>query len=78
MGASRETINIWFWIKKGWIFRKGEFRRIIKSSYFWQDSFLTYFNRIIGCKLFGHHKIHNVDNGNGERILFCFSCYRKV
>ena len=40
-----------------------------KSPYFVQDNFKTPFNRIIGCRIFGHRKVHDG---------YCFNCYRDV
>jgi hypothetical protein len=79
MSACRETANIWFWMRKGWLFRRGELRRILRSNYFWQDSFLTQFNRLLGCRLFGHRAIKDIsDPHQPVEELFCFSCYRHV
>jgi len=72
MATCRGTANIWFYLKRL------EFRWVIKSlrnEYFWQDSFWTYWNRLIGCRILGHRKIYKKLDEDGD---FCFNCYRNV
>jgi len=76
MRACREGSNIWFWLFKQNKQYRRSFRNLIKSKYFWQDSFLTHINRFIGCKLFGH-KITKLLDDN-KHINFCFKCYSEV
>jgi hypothetical protein len=44
-------------------------------KFFYQDNFKTPFNRLIGCKLFGHRHIRKSGIDGSE---FCFNCYRRV
>ena len=37
-----------------------------------QDTILTRFNRVIGCKMFGHRNLKVTDCGQ----VFCFNCNR--
>jgi hypothetical protein len=86
MGASRETGNIWWYIKKLFTanykfkWRIKDFFRCFSNEYFWQDSFFTHWNRIIGCKIRGHRKTGTIgsDEDSEKRIPFCFNCYRKI
>ena len=52
-------------------------RRLWRSSYFWQDSFVTHWNRLVGCRLLGHRKVENV-GFTDEPELTCFNCHRKL
>lgn len=63
MGASRETFNIWIDIKrKNWAKLKMSLKCLFftnkknkwRREYIIKDSFITPFNKRIGCKLFGH------------------------
>jgi uncharacterized membrane protein len=56
--VSRQNFNLFYYLLHGKI---KEFfkRKMWKNEYFWQDTFLTFFNRLIGCKIFGHRKIAN-------------------
>lgn len=80
MGCGRENANIWRWLF-GVKFRKYRrpFRQLIKSPYFWQDSFWTYWNRLIGCR-FNHKDIHEGchDESKTEGKGYCFACYREA
>lgn len=81
MGACRETAAITEIIKIGKRWNSplseilGNIKKAFSSRYFIQDNFKTPFNRIIGCKLFGHKKVQYLEEDN---IYFCFNCYREV
>jgi hypothetical protein len=49
-----------------------------RSGYLWQDSFLTHFNRLLGCSLFGHREVKKLVGDNMKKGDFCFNCYRDV
>ena len=79
MGACRESSDIWFLLKRknlrGKLFKK----RFWTNEYIWHDSFGKYFNRLIGCLLFGHRKVQNVsDYLPKEKEMHCFNCERRV
>lgn len=80
MGCGRENANIWTWLF-GIKYRKyrQSFRRLIRSHYFWQDSFWTYWNRLIGCR-FAHKNIQYIEDDYSGKYnkKFCFACYRKI
>ncbi len=78
MGACREGASIWFWLWRGRKFKSRSWRRIFQSPYFWQDSFLTPFNRLIGCKLFGHRNVRDISDPGQPKEWHCFSCYRTI
>jgi hypothetical protein len=75
--VSRQNFNLFYYLLHGKI---KEFfkRKMWKNEYFWQDTFLTFFNRLIGCKIFGHRKIHFVEDENDKPVVYCFNCYRKI
>ena len=73
MNGNRETANIWFW---AFTLHRLPIR-ILKSRYFLQDSFLTYWNRLIGCRL-GGHKTKLLVGENTTEYDFCFKCYRQI
>lgn len=69
--TSRETSNIWFYIKHmnlKYFFKK----RLYKTDYFWHDSFAIYFRRLFGCK----HRLLEVYDSNDKKHLYCFKCER--
>jgi len=87
--AQRQCASLWYYLgfwknyagkgKNKWRFPDFLKEKIWNSEYFIQDTFLTYWNRFIGCKLFGHGVIMFVnDMGSTEDHAFCFSCYQKV
>jgi len=88
MGACREGANLWFYLgfwkngggtgKNKWRFPEFIKTKRWRSEYFWQDTFLIYFNRLVGCRLFGHRKIHTTDEYRMNDTFFCFNCYRKL
>lgn len=71
MGGCRETANIWFYIKKGWF---NKISKVIRSKYFWHDSFGKYFNRYIKCKITGHKNVSNISEDPRKVEMFCFDC----
>ena len=87
MSAQRENCSLWFYYgfwknyagegKNKWRFPEFIKRKKWKNSYFWQDTFLTYWNRFLGCKIFGHKKVQRVDD-NDVVYFFCFNCHQKV
>lgn len=85
MGRSRQTANLWWYLfgfythYKPWRWRFPEFikSKLWTSSYFWQDSFLTHWNRMLGCKL-TKHKTQIIYDDNDVKREFCFKCYRNV
>lgn len=80
MSCSREGANVWRWLFsiKYRKYRQS-FKRLINNPYFWQDSFWTYWNRLIGCR-FRHKDIHPDchDDRKPEGKGFCFACYREA
>ena len=42
-----------------------------------QDSFLTHWNRLIGCRI-TKCNLRTIDSHNGVTHQFCFKCYREV
>lgn len=88
MGCNREGASLWFHLgfwenyagrgKRKW--RLPEFikRKRWNSKYFWQDTFLTHWNRFLGCKIFGHRNVKSIDDDNGLRKDFCFNCYKDI
>ena len=82
MGTCRENADVFYYLFKRypsgrWMGRKLLTKHFWKSPYLWQDSFWTYFNRLIGCRL-GHGNIQEIDKDNGKIGKFCFNCYREV
>ena len=75
MGTSRETNNIWFYLKKRWW---KQFFEAFKGPYFWHDSFGQYINRWILCPLLGHRKVHNVSDPGEPPKMYCFNCERII
>lgn len=84
MGDSRETFNIWFDIKRRnwtrlkmslkWLFfvdKNNKWRR----EYVTKDSFITPFNKRIGCKIFGH-KWSTEEEGRKYDFdgIYCWKC----
>lgn len=78
MGECRERADIWYWLGLRWNFPEFVKRKIWKSEYFWHDSFGRYWNRIIGCRLFGHRSVINVSDSNEEKRIHCFYCERDI
>ena len=88
MGAQRENYSLWFYLgfcknyagegKSKWRFPGFIKQKKWRNSYFWQDTFLTYWNRFLGCKIFGHKKVQRVDDDNDVVYFFCFKCYSRV
>ncbi len=78
MGCDRENANIWWHLFRSPRFFKRKYRtplkKIVRSPYFWQDSFFTHWNRWIGCRK-QHKRLQNLGCGEG---WFCFACYRSV
>jgi hypothetical protein len=76
MGASRDTADIW------WLFWNRGLedivnRKVWKSSYFWKDSFLRYWNRWVGCHLFGH-ELSNIEKDDDTYSLYCWKCQQYI
>jgi len=83
MGAAREGASIWFYLfGKSKYCKPRDFfnRKLYKSPYFWQDSFWTPLNRLIGCRVLGHRNVIRIldDDNDYKPVDFCFNCYRKV
>jgi hypothetical protein len=71
----RQTANFFWYLFTGriqWFFHD----KLWKSDYFWQDTIFTRFNRLIGCRIFGH-KIRSGVNKQGDLTPFCFRCYKE-
>ncbi len=53
-----------------------------RGSYFWQDSFWQYWNKLIGCKIHGHRHITYFKEGDGcsrnEAHWYCYNCQRCI
>ncbi len=77
-GPARDGMDLFFWLKKRGIKKTIE-NKIWNKNYFWQDTVITRWNRLIGCK-FGHKNINYIedDNGNLNGRKFCFACYRDI
>ncbi len=71
-------MDLFFWVRKYGI-KKTISKRIWKRPYFLQDTVLTRWNRLIGCRQ-GHKRIEYIENDSTGRIdkQFCFACYREV
>lgn len=61
MGASRENMSLWNDLKKNnWKGFRHKLKLLFKRKETWskemiiKDSFITPFNKIIGCRMFGH------------------------
>jgi len=62
--AQRQCASLWFYLgfwknyagsgKNKWRFPEFFEEKVWRREYFIQDTFLTYWNRLIGCKLFGN------------------------
>jgi hypothetical protein len=83
MGASRESFDIWQCLLSRypsgrWMGRRLFKKRFWKNSYLWHDSFGKYFNRVIGCKLWGHRHVANIADPDESKKLHCFNCDRGV
>lgn len=77
MGACRESSNIWISLKRKNLRGRLLKKRFWTSGYIWHDSFGKYFNRLIGCLLFGHRKVKNISNYlPKEKEMHCFNCER--
>jgi len=81
MSASRESMNFWQYL---FSFNKHKnishfFRyKVWLGSYFMQDTFYGYFNRFIGCWLFGHRNVKDIAEPHEGRLLHCFNCGRFI
>ena len=83
MPAMREGFDIWICFSVKNKNRKRTAKRLLtkrfwKSKYVWHDSFGKYFNRLIGCRLFGHRKVKNASNPGEWKQLHCFNCERDL
>lgn len=83
----RETASIWFYLRSsgrrfGYFYWLRFFkRRMWKHPYFWQDSVLVHFNRLMGCRILGHREVKYLPDGgcaNNEAVWYCFGCGREV
>lgn len=78
----RENQNIWWHVFKKRAPIRFIRRKMWQGRYFWQDSFWKYFNRLIGCRLFGHKEIGYFKEGDGctkhEAHWYCFNCARCI
>jgi len=87
MGCARETFSLWFYLgfwenyagrgKRKWRFPEFIKYKKWRGRWFVQDTFLTYWNRFLGCKL-TEHKITVINDDNDVKRNFCFKCYRDV
>jgi hypothetical protein len=84
--ASRQTFSLWFYLgywqnyagrgKAKW--RLPEFikGKPWKNKLFWQDSFVTPFFKLVGCRLFGHSKKQAyVYDQQDRKGLMCPRCF---
>jgi hypothetical protein len=84
MSAAREGKNVWwylfgFWSNGKWRGRDLFTRRFWRhKEYILQDSFLTHWNRAVGCRVSGHAPLVNVSDPGEPHRMFCFKCYREV
>ncbi len=76
MTSNREGANIW-WILRHPKYSHWRFKKAFQSPYFWQDSFLKFWHRLIGCHLSGHRIVPLSDDGS-HYYNYCFKCYRKI
>ena len=51
-------------------------KRIFKNHYFLHDTFGVYFNRLIGCKIFGHRT--EKFEVCGDKQEYCYKCERYI
>lgn len=86
MGASREGFDVWWSLFKfyrygnqiTWHGKRVFTRRFWSSRYVWHDSFGKYWNRIIGCRIFGHRHVQNISGRGEAKQLHCFDCERHL
>ena len=81
MSASRETMSIWLYLnpfKRYWSLKSFFRRRLWAHPEFIQDSFLTPWNRLLGCTVFGHRGVKDVSDLNDGTEMVCFHCYRRI
>ena len=93
MNIWRMIKNCFFRFSKGYDGRPYEIKRLYRllsrdvwkykshREYLFHDSFGRYFNRLIGCRVFGHRKAQWMQDGgcSDERPKwYCFNCDREV
>ena len=83
MGTGRETASIWWYLfgkfpSGRWRGYRLFQRRFWKHPYLLHDSFGKYWNRLIGCRLFGHRHMRNIADHGKELDQYCFNCERHI
>ena len=85
MGASRESYKIsnhWKSSSKSWVGKVYAVYRLFKNvikykqarKLFVKDNFTQPFDKLIGCKLFGHNYIHDYE----DHEYFCIKCWKRI
>ena len=89
MGACRQSMNVWFYLKNflsppKWTNRRAAIKNLFGlqiNKTFWHDSFGRYFNRWVFCPRFGHKNVRWLSDGGceGDRPKhYCFDCEQEV
>lgn len=84
--SSRQTFSLWFYLgywknhagkgKNKWRLPDFLKSKPWKNSFFWKDSFVTPFFKLIGCRLFGHAKMQSyVYDQQDRKGLMCGRCF---
>ncbi len=78
-GGLRQTQNVWFYLQNR-MFGYFLSTKLYRGFYFWEDSFITPFYQLIGCRLFGHRntKWHKHEPLLGLSCLFCWNCQTRL
>ena len=90
MGACRETLSVWFKIRRvikpfsyhgRWKCLKDLLKLRVDNPYFWHDSFGRYLNKWVVCPILGHRKSVWLSDGNCDDDRpkhHCFNCEQEV
>lgn len=83
MGSCRENASIWWCLfnrypNGDWTGQRLFTRRFWHSPYLWHDSFGVFWNRLVGCRLFGHGNVQNLSFRGEPDEWRCFDCDRTV
>jgi len=81
--GSRENMDLWrslfYYYPNGeWMGKRIFTRRFWRNKYVWHDSFGKYWNRLLGCRLWGHRDVHNIEDPRYPAKWHCFNCERQV
>lgn len=77
MPCKREMASLWRYIRHP---SHSRLRRILKSRYFWHDTFGMYWARVWTCRHVHKYVLNVADppQKDGEEIWHCFDCERKI